>query len=475
MSPGTGPTASAARQLAAVAAIVLVALSGSAGVAARGTEPSAASVSSSARPMPISASSAAMGSAIIPGWVDRTSIDLVATYAVDLALRYGDRAVRVDSTAAIRNTSDGPIDRVELNTFAARLGRMRLDRVTVDGRPIRPRLDDQTIVVPLGGILPDGATVRVRVIYHATLRSGTAGSDWLFTRANGIVDLYRWIPWIARQVPFDRPNNGDPFMIPVSPRVDVRLTTDRPLVVAANARRTSVSADGTVQTFVAEQVRDVPISAAPDYRMSTARAGSTTIRVFTRPGTSAAALRAAAARSIEQMESVLGPYPYPMYVVAESAGGLAMEGPGTTWIPRGVDPARFSYLVAHETAHQWFPGLVGSDQWADPFADEALVDMVARWSIGERRASRCAPSRLDRPITAYSAACYYEVIYIQGGNLLDSVRRSMGDGAYWAAIRDYIAPRRFAFGSSRELLAALDVRTPFDVAASVAPYFPSLY
>jgi aminopeptidase N len=174
------------------------------------------------------------------------------------------------------------------------------------------------------------------------------------------------------------------------------------------------------------------------------------------------------------MSAVLGPYAYPTYIVAESAGGVSMEGPGTTWVPRGTDPARFNYLVAHETAHQWFPALVGSDQWADPFADEALADMVARWSIGERRASRCASGRLDRPITAYSAACYYEVIYIQGGNFLDSLRRAMGDAAYWTAIRDYIAAHRFGFGSSRELLRAIDARTPIDVAARAAPFFPSL-
>ena len=64
-----------------------------------------------------------------------------------------------------------------------------------------------------------------------------AGSNWLFTRANGIVDAYRWIPWVSRATPFTRPNHGDPFVTPVSPEVIVNVTTDRRLVIASTADR----------------------------------------------------------------------------------------------------------------------------------------------------------------------------------------------------------------------------------------------
>ena len=110
-------------------------------------------------------------SAITPGSVNRTSVNLTASYAVTLALRYGSRAFSVDSTATITNTSGGPIDRVELNTIAARLGGMTLRYVQVDGVDVARRVNDQTIVVRLGGILAAGATVKIRVKYHATLRS----------------------------------------------------------------------------------------------------------------------------------------------------------------------------------------------------------------------------------------------------------------------------------------------------------------
>src|SRR5688500_13636163 len=120
-------------------------------------------------------------SAITPGSVNRTSVNLTASYAVTLGLRYGSRAFSVDSTATITNTSGGPIDRVELNTIAARPGGMTLRYVGVDGVAVTRRIDDQTIIVRLGGILAAGATVKIRVKYQATLRSTLGGSNWLFT------------------------------------------------------------------------------------------------------------------------------------------------------------------------------------------------------------------------------------------------------------------------------------------------------
>ncbi len=89
-------------------------------------------------------------SAITPGSVNRTSVNLTASYAVTLALRYGSRAFSVDSTATITNTSGGSIDRVELNTIAARLGGMTLRYVQVDGVNVARRVKDQTIIVPPG-------------------------------------------------------------------------------------------------------------------------------------------------------------------------------------------------------------------------------------------------------------------------------------------------------------------------------------
>ncbi len=142
-----------------------------------------------------------------------------------------------------------------------------------------------------------------------------------------------------------------------------------------------------------------------------------------------------------------------------------MESPGLIWIPTGVAATNLRYLVAHEAAHQWFYGIVGNDQAREPFADEAAADFVARYVLSQRRASRCPTARLDRSIYAYTAACYYETVYIGGGNLLDDDPAADGEcDAFWTALRGYIASHRNGIATTRSLLDALDAATPLDLA-----------
>jgi hypothetical protein len=373
----------------------------------------------------------------------------------------------------VTNTSGDGIDRIELNTIAARIGGLSLESVLVDGQAVSASVDDQTIVVPLDGVLPAGANATVQVVYRATLSTSLSGSNWLFTRANGIINAYRWLPWVSRRVPFDRPNHGDPFVTPVSPDVTVRITTDRSMGLATTGEQTGGS--GLTHTYHASNVRDFVITASPTYTSSSAKEGDTTLRVFYRPGASAAAMISAARHAFRAYESLVGPYPYGVFNIAQSAGGYGMEGPGIIWIPTGVASSNLTYLVHHETAHQWFYGIVGGDQANEPYTDEAVADFLARYVLGQRRSSRCSTARLDLTIYDYSSTCYYETVYIQGGNVLDDIRADMGTDAFFAALRGWVDDYRFEIAPTRSLLDALDAATELDLSGRLAPRFPRLY
>ncbi len=400
---------------------------------------------------------------------------MTATYDVTARLAVSARVLRGTASITARNDSGAGVDLVRLNTTMGALGGLVLGTVTVDGTAVAPTRSGQTITVPLGGVLPDGATVILVVPFRATLRSKTGGDSWLFTRANGIVDMYRWVPWISRTTAFSRPNFGDPFVTPVSPRVTLRLRTDVRTRVVVNGSRTSVSADGLTTAWTLLNVRDVVVNAAADYRVARREVGDTSVRVYTRPGQPSASILAAAVNAVARLEAKLGPYPWPVLRIVQSAGGLGMEGPGVVWIPAGVAPGNLRYLLMHEVAHQWFYGLVGNDQAREPFADEAITDMVARYLTGTRRASRCATGTLDRTIYAYSSACYYERIYIQGGNLLDNTRQRMGTSAFFKTLRRYLADHRWELVHTRTLLDALDAATSRDLASGWRSRFPTLY
>lgn len=415
------------------------------------------------------------GSAIVPGMVDRSSLALNATYGVDLRIVVGTGALEVAVVIDIRNDSGQDIDRLELNTVAARLGGIDILEASVDDRLVVVTVDDQTLHLPLGGVLPGGRTATARLAYRATLRPDLDGSNWLFSRAGGTLALYRWIPWVSRAIPFDRPNHGDPFLTPTSPLVRVRITTDVPMVLASPGL--DPVADGLTWSFEARDVRDVAVVLAPDFRLATGDAGGIPIRVYTRPGgLDARELVSQAGLALTRITDRLGvPYPWPAFTVVETAGGYGMESPGLIWIPRGTISTNLAYVVHHEAAHQWFYGLVGNDQQAEPFADEAAADLTARTVLGLRRGSRCESEPLDRSIVDYSRACYFEVVYIQGGNVLDDIRKRIGTDTFWAAIRGYLEVNQFGLAGTHQLLEALRAASPVDLLPSLQARFPSLF
>jgi hypothetical protein len=402
-----------------------------------------------------------------------------ATYAVVAAISTRTGVLDVSTVIEARNDSGEDIDRLELNTIAARLGGISVGNATVDGAPVSVVVDDQTLLVPLGGVLPDGASARIEIAFQATLTRGLGDSDWMFSRAGGTLTLYRWIPWISRSVPFDRPNHGDPFVTVASPEVYVEVLTDRPMVLAAPAAEISqvAAGEGRAWSFTIHDVRDVSVVLAPDYDLTEGEVDGVAIRAYTRPGgLSGDRLIAHAAHALASEAALLDvAYPWQAMTVVETQGGFGLESPGLIWIPESVDAVNLAYLVHHEIAHQWFYGLVGNDQQAEPFADEAAADLLARTALDTLRASRCAQDDLDRAITGYTERCYYEVIYVQGGRLLDDIREAMGSDRFWTAMAVYLVANRDGLGSTKVLLETLRAASPVDLLPMLRGRFPDLY
>jgi hypothetical protein len=131
--------------------------------------------------------------------------------------------------------------------------------------------------------------------------------------------------------------------------------------------------------------------------------------------------------------------------------------------------------VVHEVAHQWFYAVVGSDQVAEPFADEAITEFLTLTLTGGFGPSACARSRLDLSVYAYPAGCYEEVIYVQGSNFLEALRRDIGDEAFWTALSAYYDEARFGLSTTRALLEAFREEAGDRVLPRYRARFPSLY
>jgi aminopeptidase N len=217
---------------------------------------------------------------------------------------------------------------------------------------------------------------------------------------------------------------------------------------------------------------------APDFTVTKSTIDGIAVRAYSKPGAgySGTTLSDRSKLALSRIADRLDvPYPWTSFTVVETAGGYGMESPSMIWIPSNTASASLTYLVHHEVAHQWFYGMVGNDQQREPFADEAAADLVARTVLGTLRGSRCAKDDLDRRITGYSSSCYYETIYIQGGNKLNSLRTTMGSTRFWDAIEAYLESNRFKLGSTKKLLEALRLASPVDLRPTLEARFPTLY
>lgn len=167
---------------------------------------------------------------------------------------------------------------------------------------------------------------------------------------------------------------------------DVSITLPNRFVVGATGAAVSdrwhPEGNRTI-TYHAEDVHDFAWTAWPDFVEQTRRWGNTDIRMLLpqrRLRTSDRNLDALVA-AMAYMDSCVGPYPYPTFTLVdpppggESAGG--MEYPtlvtvGDFPLP-GVPTRTAEVVTVHEFVHNYFQGMVASNEFEEAWLDEGLT------------------------------------------------------------------------------------------------------
>ncbi|MBJ7355504.1 MAG: hypothetical protein JHC98_11830 [Thermoleophilaceae bacterium] len=127
--------------------------------------------------------------------------------------------------------------------------------------------------------------------------------------------------------------------------------------------------------------------------------------------------------------------------------------------------------ISHEVAHQWFYGLVGNDQYKDPFLDESLT------AFSEQRFHKSYRCNLARPINGRHglatgmdywekhARAYEDTIYRGGACALTLLRHDLGASVFDRALRSYVAANANKIASTDDFLAAIRNAAPnYDLA-----------
>ena len=187
----------------------------------------------------------------------------------------------------------------------------------------------------------------------------------------------------------------------------------------------------------------------------------------------------AAADALVAFTDLFGPYPYAELDVVETPNTLGgMEYPGLVVIEDALYPGvgGIEWLAAHEVAHQWWFGVVGSDQIDEPWLDEALTQystmLYYEKVYGPQRAAailnsvfvsahrslisrgRDLPAGL--PASSYEPSLYWEVVYDKGALYFDALRQAVGDRTFFDILRTYYAENRYGIATPESFLAVVE-------------------
>lgn len=123
--------------------------------------------------------------------------------------------------------------------------------------------------------------------------------------------------------------------------------------------------------------------------------------------------------------------------------------------------------IAHEVAHQWFYGMVGNDQYNDPFLDESLTAFAEQRFHKSYRCDLARPIRGEHGLSTGMSywekhpAAYEDTIYRGGACALTVLRRDLGADVFDRALRTYVAANTDKIAGIDDFLAAIRSAAPW--------------
>ncbi len=350
-----------------------------------------------------------------------------------------------------------------------------------DGAAIRlelPRLAD--------GNLPTSATVHLA--FSLQLSRNLTSNYTLFGWDGPTLSLPGFYPTLAVQqggtwVLDWPPDHGDVLFNEVA-LYQLDLTLPAELVVVASGVTLNVidNPNGSRTWQIAGgPLRDMTVMAGPFQAVSEHAAGATVTSYYL-PGheVAAQAVLAHAAASLRLYSDTYGPYPYTELDLVEAPLNVrGMEYSGLVLIGEELyrNQREFlTFLVAHEVAHQWWYGLVGSNPYQHPWLDEGLTEYSAfdyyRGVFGQSEAERLLTGRwlipfkaaanggidgtVDRPASAFNPASYELLVYAKAALFFNALREQLGSDMYRQVLQTYYAENRYRLVTPSTFLATAE-------------------
>lgn len=167
-----------------------------------------------------------------------------------------------------------------------------------------------------------------------------------------------------------------------------------------------------------------------------------------------------------------GPYPYGTLRIvvppprAGGAGGMEYPTLITAWdasVP--PDSLAVEQVVVHELAHQYWYGLVASNEFEEPWLDEGLTTYTENKMMNLifpeygrllHMSPILEPQPLSLPAWEYADDTYASNVYLRAARVLSGIEEVVGEEKMLEILRTYFQRYRFAHPSTADFLAVVN-------------------
>lgn len=398
-----------------------------------------------------------------------------AQYDVQLTSDAAGRTLTGRERVAFTNTTGSPLGEIYLrlwgNAWDGCKAPVKLSRFE-GGTPGAPTVNCTALKVTLAKKLAPGKHTAIAFDLVMTAperleRFGRAGAHSFFGNALPVLAVHDEKGWHLEP----DLGIGESYYTLAADFV-VRLQHPAALRVPATGS-TSVARRGktVTTTSTAKQVRDFAFAVGP-FKQSVVRSpGGMKVRTWWTGSVASAAVadaRTKGVAAIDDFSRRFGQYPYGEVDLVLNDNWITfsgMEYPGFVLL---IAPPNEEGPVVHELAHQWWYGIVGNNEYADPWLDEAFATYAADLHLGDSQPG-CWPGQLAARFTNDTAfwkqygAGWGRYVYTYGACMLHDLERLIGTPAMEKLLKSYARSHWFGVSTPGDFKSAAEAATPKDL------------
>jgi hypothetical protein len=438
-----------------------------------------------------SANTTAPQPTIPPSSSARTNYILYAT------LNFDARTLTVDETIRYYNTTGSTLSEIVLSVQPNQYGSsvFVLNSATQDSAALTSyNLNGQRLTLNLPQPLQPNAATTLTLGFNLNLPAKGAGLfGYDFNQVN-LVDWYPFVvPYRGGWVLHDPMPFGEHLVYDASD-IELNLKTGVNVIVAASAPSDQ---NGEWTRYRLYGARTFTLSASNEFLVSESAVGSVKILSYYFDGYKPAgeSILYSAVQAVNLYSAKFGDYPYQTLAIVQADIHDGQETDGLVFLSSdfyaqwgGGAKNNLTTIGVHEIAHQWWFGLVGSDQAVEPWLDEAMSAYSERifyeynyprygdWWWQFRVDYFGASGYVDSPIYNFGAQrAYVNAAYLNGAHFIEDLRVRMGDDDFFRFLKNYAAKYSRGHVTGYDFFTTVRENTSADISDLISEYFSASY